>query len=656
MSTSEFLIYLVIILIVVTLIITIIIAFALNRTTPPPSTFVPVTGEFLAQCATAPTSCQSNLGLTCDGLTYLCKKVEGQVCESASDCATGLYCSGLCTSSPNGGLDQPCPCNTGYSCDTTQALHVCKADGGTTCTHNADCISQDCLNGVCTSGFANALPCSTNSQCSSEHCSNGFCQPPGVTTGMVGAACTGLCTGQVGALCSAELACQCNNGEQQPGTCSTTTAGILSICSEVTTCSSELICYQPVTGGGAQLCTGAGCACRFPYTDPNHPPTGIECIAGMSLENGICQNDRGLGCQNSFHCASELCSGGAVVTRYTFDAAITPTAFLGTVATSARPVSGSFPFPNLRPRRFLVVPQPGGTAEALVLIDPVVGIVQVLVNLQGTIINSWSVVLASTPTRQVMDAAWNGTAWLFLYKDTTTPNSYTTVYTSTDFTNLVPFNVQVGIGLPGTQYTTGNAVITIDYLDYSRANDSSPGGDVLLTSGTTVYRKLSSQTHYSIPNIVGGEKNGQPITAITGPAMFYYDNGENLSAPGPPLCPSNDPNNPVKCSSADNIGSISSYTDFPQILNFSGDIAGWATPVDIFNTVNYRTYQYSIYSNGSMSNGGAVMTLNNTASGDGVIAITTHSQTAVIPGWIGSESLVGVGESGFYLFSAASCA
>jgi len=375
----------------------------------------------------------------------------------------------------------------------------------------------------------------------------------------------------------------------------------------------------------------------------------------MTPNNGLCQNNRGLGCQSSFHCASELCSGGAVVTRYSFntDAGVS-TYFLGATSTTVSVLNTPFPFSDLRPRRFLVVPQLGGNSEALILIDPAVGMVQSAVNIQGDPVSTWSVVLASTTTRQLLDAAWNGTAWLFLFRDSTTSNIFTTVYTSTNFTNLVPFNNQAGVGIPGTQYTTSNVAITIDYLDYSQANTVSPGGDVLLTSGTTVYRKLNSETHYSVPNIVGGERHGQPITVITGPAMFYYDNGENLTAPGPAICPSNSPNNPVMCSSADNIGFISNYDNYPQILNFSGDIAGWATPVDTFGTANYQTYQYSIYSAGIMSVDGAIITLNNTGS-DGVITITTHGQTAIVPGWIGSESLAGVGISGFYLFSPASC-
>lgn len=656
MTASEFLIYLVIILVVVLTIVVVIITLSLNRHVPAPADTIPTTGAFLAQCATSTSSCQTNQGLSCDPMSYLCKKTSGQACESASDCVSGLICSGVCTPGPYGELNQPCPCNTGYSCDTSQALHVCKGEGGTTCTTNADCLSDDCQSGQCTSGIANASPCTSNAQCSSKNCSNGFCQPPGVATGTVGASCTGLCTTVVGATCSADLSCQCKNGPQQPGTCSTTTSGILSLCSTVNACSSELVCYQSVTGGGAELCTGSDCSCRFPYTEPNFPPIGIECIEGMVRNAGTCQNTPGLGCQASFNCASGLCSGPAVVSRYQFEASLTPTSFLGSVATTIRPLQGTLsPWPNLQPRRFLIVPDSDGVLEDLYLIDPAIGIISSQVDLEGNLRSPWSLILASSPNRQVLDAAYNGSQWLFVIRDTTTPNTFDLVYSSTNFVNLVPFNVQTGIGLPGTQYTTGNTVITIDYIDYSRANSTSPGNDVLLTSGSTVYRKLSSETHYSIPTIVGGDHNGQPITVITGPAMFYYDNGENMTAPGPPVCPSTSSNNPVQCPSSYNIGFISSYTTHSQILNFSGDIAGWATPIDTFTSVNYQTYQYGIYSDGNMSTGGVVITLNNTSNGP-VVALTTHGQTAIVPGWVGPQSLVAVGRSGFYLFSPASCA
>src|SRR5436853_7012000 len=303
------------------------IGYAISHRTPPINTIPVQVGAFLSSCTT--TSCSTDL--ICDANSFVCKRPVNSPCNDFTDCAFGLICSGLCATGTTGNLNQLCPCNPGFLCTSeSNGLTLCKGASGTSCITNADCASDLCTPNGCAGGLPNSAPCTTNSQCGSNNCNNGFCQNPGIITGTQGAACSGSCIAIVGgAICNSTptvpLICQCS-APNQPGTCILPSQGILSLCSPITLCTNDLICFTPT----ANICQSGntGCQCYFPYTDPNALaiPGGL-CIGGMSSRNNICFNNLGFGCSSGNMCISSFCNNPSVLAVYNFTVS-TPTGSL----------------------------------------------------------------------------------------------------------------------------------------------------------------------------------------------------------------------------------------------------------------------------------------------------------------------------------------
>ena len=107
-----------------------------------------------------------NTGLVCDiskDSSGVCKVPSGGVCTVDSECAEGLECNdGVCMAK-GGDLNEPCPCNEGFTCIDK----VCKAINGEPCRHDSDCADGRCCGGVCLySGNYK-----TSSSCGSSECS-----------------------------------------------------------------------------------------------------------------------------------------------------------------------------------------------------------------------------------------------------------------------------------------------------------------------------------------------------------------------------------------------------------------------------------------------------------------------------------------------------
>lgn len=287
------------------------------------TSLVPTPGLPLTLCNEG--QCQD--GLQCDPYSGFCKSPVGGGCNISSDCVAPAYCSGVCVIGPHGGLNQNCPCDSGYLCVATPfAASVCKGGGGATCGYNSDCASEvclgascnssDCSGGTCQAGPALGSQCLTNSQCGTgQTCSifratnQGFCQNSGVSTGTQGAACG---PEQGRAPCNDGLVCS------HLGICAVSTTGLLLPCSDTSICPTGQVCLDQ-TG---QNCTGSCTTgiCHVPYPDPN-ALSGL-CAGGMLPEFDTCLNGVNLGCESSQVCGPGLlCTGSSALVKYFFDQA-----------------------------------------------------------------------------------------------------------------------------------------------------------------------------------------------------------------------------------------------------------------------------------------------------------------------------------------------
>lgn len=673
------------------------------------------TGAFLSSCVS--TSCQSPLA--CDGNTFTCRLTADQPCNDGADCVTGLFCSGRCISGATGSLNQFCPCFEGYRCELdVDGYTRCKGISGTSCTIDSDCVSTICLpDQTCAAGAPDAYPCLTDDTCSSRNCSLGFCQPPGVTTGVLGAACAiadlnfcgvpGLTGGHTGASCNESttnpLRCDCINGPGNAGVCIGANQGVLSTCSlPASGCGIELICLN-ATGPNISLeCTEDTCICVFPYMNPNIPAEG-ECIGGMALSTiqpnpQTCYNEVGLGCAGPQMCTSGSCMGQSVMAIYTFDNVFDPMLYPGSLNTA---ITVGFPGPagDIAPHKMFATS--AGTSDTIYLVDGAQGFLQVPYDVTMTgVTPNWIPLIPSITTgsdggvnftRTLLDVGYNGITYLVAFDEVVTgaaTGHNSTVYTwdGTPYPGAVftPYNFVPGAGITGTQYTTNNQAITINYIDISPFNDGltdpavpDTGGDVLLVQMNTVYVKTAAGQRYSVASIAGGARHNQQMTNVAGMTRFYYDNIQETGSGGPPVCPENCttdnqcPSDPIDCPSYYNIAFISTYPisstqPIPNILQFSGNIASFVLPLDIFNQVTYQVFDFSIYSpttagmSGSTGMPGSALTIlahayQGTQYITDVVAISYAGVTAIMPYHIDQNSRSVATANAYYILSPGSC-
>lgn len=690
-------------LVLVILIAAAIIGWAIaDRPSPPPPDPSTQRGLFLSSCVTTP--CAEDL--ICDGTAFVCKLSTGATCTDFTDCATGLICSGICATGATGGLNQLCPCNSGYLCvRQNTGLTICKGGGGTECTSNADCASGLCQsNNTCAAGAPNSFPCNMDSQCASGNCSIGFCQAQGVVSGAQGSACAACGVGFTGAVCTTSpahpVSCQCLGGQGVPGTCLAATQGVISVCSEFRACSTDLecltfdamTCEEGDTGGTG----GNNCICVYPYDNPNVMVPGSSCIPGMSNAVGSqqCLNNVGLGCDIGGMCSSLSCGGPPVLAYYQFSAGQVNlrTTYMGALSTSiSAGVTGITGL--IQPHKMFSTSN--GNVDTIYLVDNLQGLLSLQFNpINGTVFSSWTQIIPhtstttvgnTTTTKTLMDAGYNGNTFIVAFDETVvvsgtggSTRQNDTVYTGTSLTSLSPFNFQSGSGITGTQYTTGGTSLSIDYIDISPANDypgtGGLGGDVLISFNGTIYVKQNTQTQYSIGVITGGPMNVRNMTGLTGPARFYYDNMENPTGTGSIVCPedgSGATDDRVQCPSYLNISFIGSFVGFgggvyDQVVQFSGNVAGIADPIDRFeNTpfhVQYRVFDYSIYSpqglTGGMPQAGMITLTNAYNNGsliDNIVAVSYGGNTTPLPYKISNTSRSVATANAFYILSIASC-
>jgi len=622
------------------------------------------TGMFLSACTT--TLCTPPY--ICDGATFTCKLSAGSTCTSYSDCVTGLICSGICATGPTGNLNQLCPCNIGYVCTLeNNKMTICKGEGGTICEKNGDCASDLCLSSnICATGAQNSHPCTLNSDCGSNNCNNGFCQPLGIVSGTLGSSCQGSCiqfpSGITGSNCnSPNLTCSCNSGENEPGVCVTATQGIVSSCSTLSSCTSDLTCFTSI---GTTCGTGStGCVCSFPYTDPN---VGTICIKGMTSRIGSCFNNKALGCDSGGVCFSNICSGPSVLAIYRFG--VTGNNNLGTKyvgATDTEIYSTLGPTGNILPHKMFSISN--DQIDTIYLVDQKQGLFRFQYNpATSIIISNWTILIPhNANNKTLLDVCYNGSTFLVAFDEIATSGRNDTVYSGTDINNLNPFNVQTGSGITGTQYTADGTALSIEYIDISGPNDISVGDDVLISINGTIYVKRKDQLKYTVGMSL------TPISTIsmsglTGPARFYFDITENAGTSGATGCPGSSSNtHPIECPSYNNISFIGPFSgigdnaEFKQVLQFSGNIGGIVLPTDRFGDIQYRVYDYSIYSPNIGMQGAGIIMLADAYNGntfiDNVVALSWNGTTAIIPYRVGNTSRSLVTKNAFYVISIGSC-
>lgn len=634
-----------------------------------------INNDFLGSCAT--NTCA--VPYVCDGTSYICKLPVGAPCTSAGECVAGSFCSGLCVTGLTGQLNQYCPCNPVNVCTPqSDGSNVCKGRGGVPCTANSDCASGFCVStasadtaasGLCAAGSPNAYPCRVNGDCASGNCSSGFCQAPGFVSGQAGSACAGTCVGYSGAACIstplAPLQCSCRNGANVPGTCVVPDRGLFSACGVISECADQYMCYN----GRGVACgeVDMNCLCLFPYPDPEVPPPGKSCIEGMISVAGSCFNSIGQGCDALTICGQGACQGPSVLSVYRFTPNNT-TVFVGALDTAVFTLPG--PAGLIQPRKMFGFAN--GAVDSIFVVDNLQGLLLATYDTANNKISTWSTLiphvqdLGSGRTLTLIDAAYNGQSFVVVYQETRTSGvsvqQASVVYSGPTIDNLTPFNVQTGPGFDGTQYFNGTPIV-IDYIDISASNSISLGGDVIVTSQGTYYRKLAGDTTYTIPNIIGGPRAGTPVTGTTGPPRFYFDVIENPSGATPFDCQVT-PGNQIMCSSADNFGLVGPFPlvnrTVSQVVQFSGNVAGAATPVDQLGTLDYRVFDYSISSvppQGMIE--GAIITLaqvtqfNNVT--ETVVTLSTGGNTVIAPYRVSTLSRSLATPNRFYVISLASC-
>ncbi len=334
------------------------------------------TGETCNRCESGTGNCVLNCTATqrcvngATGVAGSCKKVQGQACAAAGECASN-YCgdngkccdagctgdcqacdaNGTCQAILNGANGARCPiqmpttfdsaaCSlkrgcangicarsgadvrcSGFSCTADGKLAASFCNGAEACVAGtpATCaLNQFCEGGSCGAKKDNGQDCADDSQCTT-----GYCVMMTATTGRCCAArcnptqCESVCAagGAAGTCvnnCSAAQLCEAGSGGTA-GSCKTR-QGLA--CTSPTECSGTLSCVATSPGGVAKVCCSASCnesgcnACKSDGTGCEYKCGGGQyCAAGGVGVAGSCATKKGNGtaCTGAGECSSGIC-------------------------------------------------------------------------------------------------------------------------------------------------------------------------------------------------------------------------------------------------------------------------------------------------------------------------------------------------------------
>lgn len=303
--------------------------------------------------ASCPTACTVDTQCTpaafCNGTACVPKRANGGACTAANQCSSnqcvdGVCCNtacgaacdacdvvgseGTCTFSPKGSPGAP-PCAP-MLC--TGNLASCP----TSCTDDASCaVGQYCLNSVCQGRLDPGFACTDPNECVSRNCVDGVCCNSACggacdacnVTGSVGQ-CTAVAVGGVGAPSCAPFVCygsadcptscttdvQCSSSTYcQGGACvPRQVAG--AVCATPRQCASGFcadgVCCNASCDGSCDSCnlTGSVGACTvLPAGTPGAPSCAPYVCTGAAACPTACANDTS--CTNLTVCAEGVCGG-----------------------------------------------------------------------------------------------------------------------------------------------------------------------------------------------------------------------------------------------------------------------------------------------------------------------------------------------------------
>jgi hypothetical protein len=278
------------------------------------------TPDYPGECAavTGTTDPDTCTGAQRCNATGVCLATEGQPCSGSAQCASGLCtdstcCGASCGSCRSCGVaghlgecwpvtnqEDPDSCHTTHSCD---AAGACKAYQGQACSGGDQCLSGNCVDGVCCASAA----CGTCQRCS-DPASLGTCAvvkgaaDPDSCAGSCDAA--GACKRLRGQACSVTGDClsdPCVDGVCCEHTCATCQACNLS--GSPGTCAAVINAEDPDTCATTSTCNGGG-VCKKKQGQPCLPG---ECLSGFCVDNVCCESACNTVCQA---CAAALKAAG----------------------------------------------------------------------------------------------------------------------------------------------------------------------------------------------------------------------------------------------------------------------------------------------------------------------------------------------------------
>jgi len=626
----EWAIILLVLFVIIVLFILAVILLSNAKTVYAPSSTPGVTAPpgFGFSCKTDP--CPSNF--VCDVGTVSCRLPLGATCTDFSQCQTGNFCSGVCVTGPNGGVRQPCPCNSGLVCTTqSDGSRICLGSPGFPCTVNDDCLSNFCLGGTCSSGSANGFPCTSDSQCVSGNCDEfQFCQPPNVLSGTTGAVCIfgqpppGT-PGATGAGCDPGLFC--SNGVCLPGN------GLAEACGISSACALPLICTSLDTG---QACGASqNCICLFP-NDPNTCPQGA-CLADNQYQ---CETTTSqcLAFGNQPCVINQDCNGTACL------ASPTILTFESNGVSRINPIGAtifSWDIHSSPPTTFTKL------AGFTSVTDKLYGVASNgLYTFSGS---SWTQIIPSPlvvgpSTKILVSVAATANLTLVVFKETVGLLTDYTVYSLNGLT-LTPFNVNSQVGhIDGTQYSVANVALPISDIDISS------NLDVVLLSSNNPFVKTPNVTQYSLRDKTNGSIiTGPPITNVILP-RFYFDTFQTGATGATVSFPSDY-----------NFGYVGP-TGPSQLLQFNGNISGALYPRDLGTPDVHNVTDWSVFTPSNCVNNQCGLRFGtmelvsldqNLGSFHDYLVI--NGVQVKIPGFVDNQARVLVTELNIYLYVPSVC-
>ncbi|MDC3984826.1 MopE-related protein [Polyangium jinanense] len=254
---------------------------------------------------------------TCDG-SGTCKKNDGQVCGNASECLSGncvdgVCCNGTCTgecqacsvaagAATNGvcgnitsGQPDNYPANTCAAPKACDGGGVCKSANGIVCATGSDCVTGNCVDGVC---------CDTSC--------TGVCKACSVAKG---AAANGVCGNIAPGSTDDAPVCGGSNVCNGSGACLKTKG---EVCSTASECASgacvDGVCCTAMACGSCQTCNKnimlAGTCTNIDSGQPDNFPAGNCTGTNVCDGAGVCKELNGSACSTAGECFSGNCIDG----------------------------------------------------------------------------------------------------------------------------------------------------------------------------------------------------------------------------------------------------------------------------------------------------------------------------------------------------------